>query len=126
MRAPSIAKTHPESLLPDKLLVERIAALSDKAALAELHARHCMRLYAIAYGVVCEPDAADAVVAAAFREVWLSAGSFSGRHVSVAAWLTELTRRAARARSSGPTSTTRGRRLEKLLDVATLPILALP
>lgn len=79
----------------DALLVERIAALSDKAALAELDARHGMTLYAIAYRLVFDPAAADAAVAGAFRELWRWAASFDPRQTTVRSWLVELTRRAA-------------------------------
>src|SRR2546429_644959 len=49
-----------ESVPPDALLVERIAALSDKTALAELDARHGVTLYAIAYSLLFDPAGADA------------------------------------------------------------------
>src|SRR2546425_5870293 len=71
-----------ESPRPDALLVERIAALSDKTALAELDARHGMTLYAIAYSLLFDPAAADAAVAAAFREAWRWASSRSEEHTS--------------------------------------------
>src|SRR3989449_10697552 len=57
-----------ESVPPDALLVERIAALGDKTALAELDARHGMTLYALAYSLLFDPAEADAAVAIAFRE----------------------------------------------------------
>src|SRR5256885_678915 len=56
-----------ESPRPDALLVERIAALSDKTALAELDARHGMTLYAIAYSLLFDAAAADAAVAPPLR-----------------------------------------------------------
>ena len=80
------------SIQPDALLVERIAALADKAALAELDARHGMTLYAIAYSLLFDPGAADAAVAAAFREVWRWAASFSAHKGTVRQWLGDLTR----------------------------------
>jgi DNA-directed RNA polymerase specialized sigma24 family protein len=80
-----------ETVLPDATLVHRIAAVSDKAAWAELHARHGMSLYALAYSFLFDPDVADAVVAAVFREVWRSAASFDGRERSVSRWLVGLT-----------------------------------
>lgn len=83
-------------ILPDASLVERVAALGDKSALGELYGRHSMSLYAIAYTVLFDPDAAEAAVAAAFREVWLSAASFNAHERSVRRWLADLTRRAAR------------------------------
>lgn len=85
-------------LLPDAVLIERIAALGDKDALSELDARHGMTLFAIAYTALLDPDAADAVVAAALRQVWRDAASFDARHGTAGTWLAELTRRAAQQR----------------------------
>jgi DNA-directed RNA polymerase specialized sigma24 family protein len=81
-------------ILPDASLVQRMAALSDRAALLELDARHGMTLYAIAYGVLFDGDAADMAVAAALREAWRSAASYDVRNGTVAEWLAYLTRRA--------------------------------
>ena len=95
---PSVALTAvADRVLPDAVLVERIAALADRAALLELDARHGMTLYAIAYSVLFDPGAADSAVAAAFREVWRWASSFDRRRGSVRTWLGDLTRRAAGA-----------------------------
>jgi len=85
----------PDAVLSDALLVQRIAALSDKTALAELDGRHGMTLYAIAYSLLLDREAADEVVATAFREVWRSAASFDARGCTVRRWLADLTRRAA-------------------------------
>ncbi len=93
------------TVLPDALLVERIAALSDRAALAELDARHGLTLYAIAYALMFDGEAADAAVAAVFREAWRSAASYDPRDGSVARWLANLTRGAVRDQvrsASGP------------------------
>jgi DNA-directed RNA polymerase specialized sigma24 family protein len=95
MQREAVTDSTPKTVPPDALLVERIAALSDKTALAELDARHGMRLYAVAYARLFDPGAADAAVAAVFREVWRWAASFSGLERSVGGWLVELTRRAA-------------------------------
>src|SRR3989454_12216940 len=84
-----------ESVPPDALLVEHIAALSDKTALAELDARHGMTLYAIAYSLLFDPAEADAAVAAAFRQAWRWASSFDPCPQTVRHGLTDLTRRAA-------------------------------
>ena len=101
MQAPSTNTSTAADVQPDALLVERIAALADKSALAELDARHGMTLYAIAYSLLFDPGAADAAVAAAFREVWRWAASFSACTGSVRQWLGDLTRNAAaRARSA--------------------------
>src|SRR3989442_2147222 len=83
-----------ESVPPDALLVERIAAVSDKTALAELDARHGMTLYAIAYSLLFDPAEADAAVAIAFREAWRWAASFDPCRKSVRQWLTHPTRPA--------------------------------
>ena len=86
----------------DAVLLHRVAALSDKAALAELDARHGMTLYAIAYALLLDPGAADAAVAAALREAWREAAAFDPRTGSAARWLAALTRRAARDRLARP------------------------
>src|SRR2546428_11473975 len=76
MQVRSSAAAARESPPPDALLVERIAALSDKTALAELDARHGMTLYAIAYSLLFDPAEADAAVAAALPGAWRWASSF--------------------------------------------------
>ncbi len=92
----SATLTTSTSVLSDAVLVERIAALGDRAALAELDARHGMTLYAIAYTLLLNPDAADVAVATTLREVWRRAGSFNAREQTVGRWLADLTRKAAR------------------------------
>src|SRR5437899_11458450 len=82
-------------LAPDAVLVERIAALGDRAALAELDTRHGMTLYAIAYTLLLNPDAADVAVAATLREAWRRAASFIPRAPTVGRWLAQLTPEAA-------------------------------
>src|SRR5437899_2502856 len=82
-------------LAPDAVLVERIAALGDRAALAELDARHGMTLYAIAYTLLLNPDAADVTVAATLRQAWRRAASFNAREQTVGRWLAQLTPKAA-------------------------------
>jgi len=96
MLAGSEALTTLTPVLSDAVLVERIAALGDRAALAELDARHGMTLYAIAYTLLLNPDAADVTVAATLREAWRRAASFNAREQTVGRWLAELTRKAAR------------------------------
>ena len=90
------ALTTSTPVLSDAVLVERIAALGDRAALAELDARHGMTLYAIAYTLLLNPDAADVTVAATLRDAWRRAASFNAREQTVGRWLAELTRKAAR------------------------------
>jgi DNA-directed RNA polymerase specialized sigma24 family protein len=77
------------------MLIERIAALGDKAALSELDRRHGMTLYAIAYTLLLESETSDVAVAAALRALWRQAASFDPRLGNARAWLGELTRRAA-------------------------------
>src|SRR5437899_12832819 len=85
-------------LEPDAVLVERMAALGDRAALAELAARHGMTLYAIAYTLLLNPDAADVTGAATLRDAWRRAASFNAREQTVGRWLAGLTRDAAQDR----------------------------
>jgi DNA-directed RNA polymerase specialized sigma24 family protein len=92
------AAATPDPVSPDALLVYRIAAIGDKSALAVLHARHGMTLYAVAYGLAFDGQAADAAVAATFHEVWCSAASFNARAGTVVRWLADLTRRAVHTR----------------------------
>jgi|SRR5689334_4069681 len=80
---------------PDARLVERIAALSDKAALTELDERYGPTLYAIAYGVLLDSGLADKAVAAALRDAWRNAAAFDPRAGTVASWLARLTRARA-------------------------------
>lgn len=89
-----IARSTQGTVVPDGLLVERIAALGDRAALAELDARHGLRLYALAYALTFDPAVADGAVNAVFREVWRSAASFSASDHTVHRWLAALARRA--------------------------------
>lgn len=95
---PDRAPAAPETVSPDALLVYRIAALGDLSALADLHARHGMTLYAVAYSLAFDGEAADSAVAAAFHEVWRSAASFNARAGTVVRWLADLTRRAVHTR----------------------------
>src|SRR2546426_8425997 len=95
MRARNSTAAAGESVPPDALLVERIAALGDKTALAELDARHGMTLYALAYSLLFDPAEADAAVAIAFREAWRWAFSFEPRPESARQWLTHPPRRCS-------------------------------
>jgi len=80
---------------PDAQLVQRIAANGDASAMAELDARHSKTLYAIAYSVLFDPDAAEQAVAATFREVSRSARWFVASGRSAQRWLVEMIRRIA-------------------------------
>ena len=95
METGSRAIAPPTLVLSDAVLVERIAALGDRAALAELDARYGMTLYAIAYTLLLNPDAADVTVAATLREAWRRAASFNAREQTAARWLAGLARKAA-------------------------------
>ncbi len=71
--------------------------LSDAVlALAELDARYGMTLYAIAYTLLLNPDAADVTVAATLREAWRRAASFNAREQTAGRWLAGLARKVAR------------------------------
>src|SRR3989442_2973238 len=85
----------PTPVLSDAVLVERIAALGDRAALAELDARYGMTLYAIAYTLLLNPDATDVTVAATLREAWRRAASFNAREQTAGRGLAGVARKAA-------------------------------
>ena len=94
-----------EPMDPDALLVYRIAALSDRTALAELDVRHGLTLYALAYSLMFNGEAADTAVAEAFRNVWRGAAAFNPSRGSVRQWLADLTRHAVQdrlRREAGP------------------------
>ncbi|HXQ30218.1 MAG TPA: hypothetical protein VN848_13230 [Gemmatimonadales bacterium] len=81
----------------DAHLVERIAR-GDRSALAELALRHGKTVYAVAYSVLFDPEAADEAVRATFREVRRSARFFDAKRRSVQRWIVELVRRIATGR----------------------------
>src|SRR2546428_6654413 len=82
-------------LAPDAVLVERIAALGDRAALAELDTRHGMTLYAIAYTLLLNPDAADVAGASPPRETGRGAAAVLARGQTVGRWVCHLARTGA-------------------------------
>src|SRR3989442_2745984 len=100
---PSVALTAvADRVLPDAVLVERIAALADRAALHELDSRHGMTLYAIAYSVLFDPGAADSAGAAAVREGWGAAASVDRPRGTAPGCLRDHHRRAAHASRPAP------------------------
>jgi DNA-directed RNA polymerase specialized sigma24 family protein len=119
---PDCAAAARDSVPPDALLVHRIAALSDKPALAELYQRHGLTLYALAYSIVLDGEAADTAVGLAFREVWRGAASFDERQNSVGRWLAELTRRAAEQCLAVPSGADRTAPSRTPRVVAALPL----
>src|SRR2546425_6774450 len=85
----------PTPVLSDLVLVERIAALGDRAALAKLDARYGMTLYAIAYTLLLNPDAADVTVAATLREAWRRAAAVNARGQTAGRGVGGVARQAA-------------------------------
>jgi len=83
---------------PDASLVARIALNEDREALAELDLRHAKTLYAVAYAVLLDADAAAATVEATFGEVERAARGFDAGRQSAHQWLVELARRIAAER----------------------------
>src|SRR5256885_15477200 len=75
MLTSSGALTMSTPVVSDAVLVERVAALGDRAALAELDARHGMTLYAIAYTLLLNPDAAGVAGAGTPRDAWRRAAA---------------------------------------------------
>jgi DNA-directed RNA polymerase specialized sigma24 family protein len=79
-------------VLHDRTLVERIAA-GDATALSELQRRHWKRLYALSYGLLADPHAAEQVVARAFEQLWRGGGlDRSAGTTTVSASLSQLCR----------------------------------
>jgi RNA polymerase sigma-70 factor, ECF subfamily len=128
MMRPHTAIAAREPMDPDALLVYRIAAVSDRTALAELDVRHGLTLYALAYSLMFNGEAADTAVAEAFRNVWRGAAAFDPSRGSVRQWLADLTRRAVQDRlrsEAGP----RRRPLSpgsRVTAVASIPARLLP
>lgn len=87
----------PDLPVPDQLLVERMAG-EDPAALHELRMRYGTTAYAVAYGILVDPEDAEQVVGDAFGQAWRQAGAFNPDADSVTAWLGRMIRMHARAR----------------------------
>jgi len=81
----------PGAAVPDRHLFERLAD-GDDAALGELARRYSLTLYAVAYEILFDSEAADRVVARAFRELKRDAVAGVAGLFPVRWWLTELTR----------------------------------
>jgi len=79
------------AIVPDRRLFERLAS-GDDAALGELARRYSLTLYALAYEILLDSEAADRVVARAFRELKRDAVAGVAGLFPVRWWLTELTR----------------------------------
>ena len=83
--------------VPDRTLLGWMAR-GDSEALRELEHRHSGSVYALAYGIVIDPNEADEVVAETFGYVWQSAARFiQTANTSVSTWLGEIARSRARA-----------------------------
>lgn len=81
-------------LHPDYELVARIAS-GETAALRELQARHGRTTYAVAFGILTDPIAAEHAVSEAFGEVTRLAPEFKPGDLTVVAWLASIARRRA-------------------------------
>lgn len=80
--------------VPDAALLDSIA-VGNRAALLELRARYSTTAYAVAYGVVTDPELADEAVTRVFERVWIEAGGADRHRGSTARWIAELTRAEA-------------------------------
>ena len=79
---------------PDYELVARIAS-GEAAALQELQARHERTTYAVAFGILTDPVAAEHAVTETFGDVRRLAPEFRPGDLTVVAWLASLARRRA-------------------------------
>jgi DNA-directed RNA polymerase specialized sigma24 family protein len=82
----------PAPVAPDRSIVSRIAQ-GDVGAVRELEQRHGTTLYAIAYGTLLDPDAADLLVTSVFAEAVAGAASALTNADCVFAWLVGMVRR---------------------------------
>jgi hypothetical protein len=84
---------HP--IVADSVLMHRLA-LRDSTALVELERRHRSSLYAQAYGVLMDADAAERVVRDAFTQLWYEAARYTSKR---SPWplLRDLAKELARA-----------------------------
>lgn len=89
-----LANQQGQSRVPDRTLVDRIAAGDDRA-LGDLYDRHGDMAYALAVAIVAERADAEEVVADAFGQAWRTAPQFDPGRGSVAAWLATITRTRA-------------------------------
>jgi DNA-directed RNA polymerase specialized sigma24 family protein len=81
---------------PSRTLLGRVM-LDDDRALQELHDRHSLTLYAIAYAIVVDAEDAAVVVRETFDEVRRKVSQFDPNRDSAHRWLAHLTRMGARA-----------------------------
>jgi RNA polymerase sigma-70 factor (ECF subfamily) len=87
----------PDSVTPDCSLVRRIAA-GDSQAERQLYKRHSGSLYALAYGLLWDPDDADKVVSETFDRARNDAREFDPSHGAAFSWLTRIARSCAHRR----------------------------
>lgn len=89
---------HDTTVWPDQRLLDGMAS-GDPEALRALQRRHSTSVYALAYGLLIDPVAADEVVAETFAYAWRSAAQFlATANRSVFGWLSDVARSHARAR----------------------------
>ena len=88
--------TDATGLTPDAVLLRRIAE-GDSEAVTQLHQRHSISLYALAYAVLMDPGDADLVVEGAFAQVTERAGEYDPATMAPYAWLTQTARRYVQA-----------------------------
>jgi len=81
-------------MTPDFSLVERIAA-GDSQAERQLYKRHSGSLYALAFGLLWDPDDADRVVTETFDRARHDAREFDPARGAAFSWLTHIARSCA-------------------------------
>ncbi len=101
----AIAKTTDEALL------ERIAA-GDAGALGELYDAYGRTVFAVVYGMLADPEAAEEVAQDVFHAVWRRAGGYQRDRGAVRTWLLAIARNAAI-----DWRRTRGKRVEREVEL---------
>jgi DNA-directed RNA polymerase specialized sigma24 family protein len=76
--------------VPDHWLLRGMVR-GNRTAAGELRRRHAKSLYALAYGVLWDPDGADAVVTRVFDQAERTGREFEASGGTVFAWLSGIT-----------------------------------
>jgi DNA-directed RNA polymerase specialized sigma24 family protein len=89
-----------DPITTDCSLVRRIAD-GDSQAERQLYQRHSVSLYALAYGMLWDPDDADRVVSETFDHARRDSGEFDPSTGTTFSWLTRIARACVHRRRRG-------------------------